>query len=106
MAETVKICSECAHCNKAYEAQLPLHIFELYYCTRNQIKNIVSGKLEGKLLNCKAEREDALRLEQERCCAKGRFYKAKYINIVKNKTHNPHIELCGGLQSMGGCQCQ
>lgn len=75
----MKFCVDCKH-YKRYESEryylalLPVR----HLCLRSCKPNIVTGDLEpdGKL-DCKVEREDAMRLEHFRCGVDGKYYEPK-----------------------------
>lgn len=49
-----------------------IHLINI--CSRNLTRNLVTKQYIGNPLNCEAEREDALRLEQFRCGKEGKFF--------------------------------
>lgn len=93
---TTKICVNCKHYK--FEVitdiySMPdlvkyLHLNPISYtkiaCTRNFKLNLVTGEKDSddsKILFCKAEREDALRLEKFRCGVDAKFYEPKTFKI-------------------------
>lgn len=67
-----KICTDCTHHISQYTFYGTQH-----GCNRNLKIDVVSGEFIGKPLDCEAEREDALRLEQSRCCYEDKYYQLK-----------------------------
>lgn len=86
MSDQKKFCIHCKHYKKTTEKWyykdsagrlsgcIPPAEIERDKCTRLQEPHIVTKELVGKTLDCHAERENALRLENFRCGYKGVFW--------------------------------
>lgn len=72
-----KFCIHCKHYKRITETLYGYAFrqeIERDQCTRLQEPHIVTKELIGKTLDCHAERENALRLENFRCGYKGVFW--------------------------------
>lgn len=81
---TDKICINCKHSKQQIEFGASSTYFN-HICIRQYTISLVTGEpiYKGPALDCLAEREDALRLEQFRCGTEGKFYEPKelvYLN--------------------------
>lgn len=78
-----KFCVDCKHYlfNEIEIIQTFYIIPEKHLCCRNCKTNVITGKLitEFNTLDCKVEREDALRLEQFRCGKEGKYFELKVV---------------------------
>ena len=78
--ENPKFCINCKH-SRLIKSISPLYgaacFVNVLKCTRNSKTEVVYGLKLEPYLDCIAERENALRLEQERCGYQGIYWEAK-----------------------------
>lgn len=86
----MKICVDCKYYYRSAETH-PIGGFVILIdsCTRISKINMVTGNTIKPYLNCTTEREDAQRLEKERCGHDGRYFVKKiedYLDCSKKAT--------------------
>ncbi len=72
----MNFCKNCKFYKKEYAYNFFTSGIGIIYnaCTRMNELDVVTGKFTGTPLNCYAERENALRLENERCGYEGKYW--------------------------------
>ena len=74
--ENPKLCINCKNVHIKYDSVYG-QIYTLYFCKRNSPVDVVTGEFLPPFKECVMERENALRLEQERCGYQGIYWEAK-----------------------------
>ena len=74
--ENPKLCIDCKHHQEQYQSFYGGYQY-LNICIKNQPVNIIDGKAIQPYKFCESERENALRLENERCGYKGIYWEPK-----------------------------
>ena len=75
--ENPKLCIDCKH-HQEYEVATPFKLSDkTHACQRKSKINIVDGYKYPPYKDCFSERENALRLEKERCGYQGIYWESK-----------------------------